>query len=68
MSGVGLTAAVPPTILHPDDFRMQDLINSLDDVDDVNDSLSPPGYTFRKYDGHVIYYQLELTEDTSVPR
>ena len=37
-------------------FEEQDKIKSFDDTDST---LTPPGYTFHKYDDHVVFYRLE---------
>ena len=37
-------------------FEKQDKIISFDDIDST---LTPPGYTFHKYDSHVVFYHLE---------
>ena len=44
-------------------FEEQDKINSFDDIDSA---LTPPGYTFQKYEGHVVFYYLE-TNVLNVP-
>ena len=44
-------------------FEEQDKIKSFDDIDFT---LTPPGYTFQKYDDHVTFYHLE-TNVLNVP-
>ena len=44
-------------------FEEQDKIKSFDDIDST---LTPPGYTFQKYDDHVVFYHLE-TNVLNVP-
>ena len=44
-------------------FEEQDKIKSFDDIDST---LTPPGYTFQKYDDHVVFYHLE-TNMLNVP-
>ena len=44
-------------------FKEQDKIKSFDDIDST---LTPPGYTFQKYDDHVVFYHLE-TNVLNVP-
>ena len=46
-----------------DDFLVYDTIKSFNDFDQL---LAPSGYTFTKYDDHIVYYQLEINE-WSVP-
>ena len=44
-------------------FEEQDKIKSFDDIDSM---LTPTGYTFQKYDDHVVFYRLE-TNMLNVP-
>ena len=44
-------------------FEEQDKIKSFDDIDST---LTPLGYTFQKYDDHVVFYHLE-TNVLNVP-
>ena len=44
-------------------FEEQDKIKSFDDIDST---LTPPGYTFQKYDDHVVFYEIE-TNVLNVP-
>ena len=45
-----------------DEFLDYDIIKSFTDFD----TLTPSGYTFTKYDDHIVYYQMEINE-LSVP-
>ena len=45
-----------------DEFLDHDIIKSFTDFD----TLTPSGYTFTKYDDHIVYYQMEINE-LSVP-
>ena len=36
-------------------FEKQDKVKSFDDIDST---LTPPGYTFQKYDNRVVFYRL----------
>ena len=38
-------------------FEQQDKIKSFEDIDST---LTPPGYTFQKYDDHVVFYHFEI--------
>ena len=44
-------------------FEQQDKIKSFEDIDST---LTPPGYTFQKYDDHVVFYHFE-TNVLNVP-
>ena len=44
-------------------FEEQDKIKSFDDIDS---KLAPLGYTFQRYDDHVVFYRLQ-TNDLNVP-
>ena len=52
-----LCRKAPQERVYPEDqlklFEKQDKIESFDDIDSA---LTPPGYTFQKYDNHVVFY------------
>ena len=59
-----LPASVPrksPTkrVYQQDQFKLFEEQDKAKSFDDINSTLTPPGYAFQKYDNLVVFYRLE---------
>ena len=59
-------------VYQQDQFKLFEEQDKIKSFDDINSTWTPPGYTFRKYDGLVVFYRLEtvskVTEVTDCVR
>ena len=65
------TVSIPrksPTkrVYQQDQFKLFEEQDKIESFDDIDSTLAPSGYTFQKYDDHVVYYRLE-TNVLNVP-
>ena len=58
----------PPTkrIYQEDQLQVFQELDKIKNFKDIDSTLTPPGYTFQKYDDHVVFYRLE-TNVLNVP-
>ena len=45
-------------IYQQDQFKLFEKQEKVKSFDDIDSTLTPPGYTFQKYDSHVVFYCL----------
>ena len=45
-------------IYQQDQFKLFEKQEKVKSFDDIDSTLTPPGYTFQKYDNHVFFYRL----------
>ena len=45
-------------IYQQDQFKLFEKQEKVKSFDDIDSTLIPPGYTFQKYDSHVVFYRL----------
>ena len=46
-------------VYQQDQFKLFEEQDKIKSFDDINSKLTPPGYTFQKYDDLVVFYRLE---------
>ena len=46
-------------VYQQDQFKLLEEQNKIKSFDDVDSTLTPPGYTFHKYDDHVVFPRLK---------
>ena len=47
-------------VYQQDQFKLFEEPDKIKSFDDVDSTLTPPGYTFQKYDDHVVFTTLKL--------
>ena len=53
-------------VYRQDQFKLFEKQNKIKIFDDIDSTLTSPGFTFQKYDDHVVFYHLE-TNALNVP-